>query len=160
MKRSIVGIALVAVMSTLGGCATSMSDVHPMVPDGSQGDIALGLDRSVAFDYTVDGSGNVTGSSPIHVEKARGSQVFMETTGGFAYLGQAFAGAGTGYRQFRGTWNYDLNHSGQINQHVSGGTYNEHDHYGNVNVNHGGTVNHDVNGYVYHEHEHYRSRHP
>lgn len=134
------------VISIFGGCASRMSDMHPGVPPGSTGDVALGIDRSVAFDYTVDGNGNYTGTSPIHVEKARGSQVFAESTSGIYYLAGAFESGATGYRQIKGTWKVSQNVSGTVNNVVSGHTtsYNEHDVYGNVGVHHDGYVFHEV----------------
>ena len=147
-KRMILAAVLMAAAG-LGGCASSMSDMHPGVKEGSTGDVALGWDRSAAFDYTVDGDGNYTGTSPIHIEKARGSTVLMESTAAFANAGQAFESGATGYRQIRGVWTFKNRVSGTVNNVVSGHTtsYNEVDVYGNVGVHHDG----NVNGYVYHE---------
>ena len=121
----------------LGGCAGHMSDMHPGIKEGSSGDVALGIDRSAAFDYTVDADGNYLASSPIHIEKARGSQVFAESTAGVYYLAGSFEAGATGYRQIKGSWKVAQNVSGTVNNVVSGHTtsYNEMDHYGTVNVN-------------------------
>ena len=152
MKKRLNVAALLATAGLLlGGCASNMSDMHPGIKEGSTGDVALGWDRSAAFDYTVDGNGDYTGTSPIHIEKARGSMVLAESTSALANTAQAFESGAVGYRQIKGTWTLKNKVSGTIANTVSGHTtsYNEHDVYGNVNVNHGGTVNHD--GYIFHE---------
>jgi hypothetical protein len=152
LRFGIVAALACVVGLQLGGCATSLSDVCPVVADGSQADIGLGLDRSVAFDMQVDPNAadpkkNVVAVSPIHVEKARGSVVLQESTGGVLNLAGAAAQGATAYREAKGTWKTYNVMSGAVEQHVSGGTYNEHEVYGSVDVNH--------SGYIYNEVEHH-----